>query len=73
MSDRLRAEPRLSADEAPTIILEAMDLEAKMLEGEEGPGPVPILFSRDPAETRRILGEHPDRINPGRNSPLVWR
>ncbi len=64
-ADRLRAEPRLSADEAPAIILEAMDLETEMLEGDEGPGPVPILFSRDPAETRRILGEWPDRINTG--------
>jgi hypothetical protein len=33
-----------------------------MLDSEPGPGPVPILFAREPQETRIALGEHPENI-----------
>ncbi len=64
-ADRLRAEPRLSADDCQAIQIEAIDLDTEWLTGEEGPGPVPVLFSRNPEETREILADHPDRIKPG--------
>ncbi len=64
-ADRLRAEPRLSADDCQAIQIEVVDLDTEWLNGDEGPGPVPVLFSRNPEETREFLASHPDRIKPG--------
>jgi hypothetical protein len=36
-----------------------------MLSGEPGPGPVPILFAREPRETRAALGDCPGNILTG--------
>ncbi len=66
-ADRLRVEPRLSADEGQAMQLEVLDVETEMLEEDDGPGPVPILFARDPPEIRAILAKHPGRIMPGEN------
>jgi hypothetical protein len=66
---RLRADPRLSADDGPGIHLETIDLEAEMLAGEPGPGPVPILFARDPSETRDSLDSNPGNIVRGIDKP----
>ncbi len=65
-ADRLRAEPRLSADEGQAMHLEALDVEADMLEEDDGPGLVPILFARDPPEVRDILAKFPGRIRTGK-------
>ncbi len=67
-AEKLRADPRLSADDGPGIHLETIDLEVEMLSGEPGPGPVPILFARDPSETRDSLGSNPGNVITGRNS-----
>jgi hypothetical protein len=64
-ADRLRAEPRLSADEGQAMHLEALEVEADMLEEDDGPGLVPILFARDPPEVRDILAKFPNRIKTG--------
>jgi hypothetical protein len=61
-ADRLRADPRLTADDFPCIQIETVDLETEMLDSRPGPGPVPILFAREPRETRLTLGECPDNI-----------
>jgi hypothetical protein len=61
-AERLRADPRLTADDIPCIQIETVDLETEMLGGRPGPGPVPILFAREPRETRLILGDCPDNI-----------
>jgi hypothetical protein len=61
-AERLQADPQLSADDGPGIHLESIDLEVEMLAGEPGPGPVPILFARDPSETRDSLGSNPGNI-----------
>jgi hypothetical protein len=65
-ADRLRAEPRLSADDGQAMHLEALDVEAEMLEDDDGPGLVPILFARDPPDIREILAKFPDRIRAGK-------
>ncbi len=64
-ADRLRAEPRLSADEGQSMHLEVLDVEAEMLDEDDGPGLVPVLFARDPPEVREILAKFPDRIKTG--------
>jgi hypothetical protein len=67
-ADRLRADPRLTADDGPSIQIETMELDTEILIGDPGPGPVPILFARDPRETRITLGEHPGNILTGKRS-----
>jgi hypothetical protein len=65
-AERLRADPRLTADDGPGIQIETVDLETEMLEGEPGPGPVPILFTREPRETRAALGDCPRNVFTGK-------
>jgi hypothetical protein len=64
-AERLRADPRLSADDGPGIHLDTVDLDVEMLTGEPGPGPVPVLFARDPGETRDSLSSNPGNIVTG--------
>jgi hypothetical protein len=64
-AERLRADPRLSADDGPGIQIEMIDLETEMLTKEPGPGPVPILFAREPEEARDSLGSHPGKVITG--------
>jgi hypothetical protein len=64
-AERLRVDPRLSADDSPGIHIESIDLETEMLSREPGPGPVPILFTREPQEARDSLGESPGNILTG--------
>jgi hypothetical protein len=64
-AERLRADPRLTADDGPGIQIETIDLETEMLEGEPGPGPVPTLFAREPRETRTALGDCPRNVFTG--------
>ncbi len=64
-AERLRADPRLSADDGPSIHLETIALDVEMMAGEPGPGPVPILFARDPCETRDSLGSNPGNVFTG--------
>jgi hypothetical protein len=64
-AERLRGDPRLSADDGPSIHLETIDLDVEMMTGEPGPGPVPILFARDPGETRESLGLNPGNVITG--------
>ncbi len=70
-ADRLRADPRLTADDGPSIQIKTMELDTEMLIGDPGPGPVPILFARDPRETRITLGEHPGNILTGKRR--LWK
>ncbi len=65
-ADRLRADPRLSADDGQAMHLKALDVETEMLEDDDGPGLVPILFARDPPDIREILAKFPDRIRTGK-------
>ncbi len=62
-AERLRANPRLTADDGPGIQIETVDLETEMLSGE----PVPILFAREPRETRAALGDCPGNILTGKS------
>ncbi len=64
-AERLRGDPRLSADDGPSIHLETINLDVEMMAGEPGPGPVPILFARDPSETRESLGSNPGNVVTG--------
>jgi hypothetical protein len=64
-ADRLRADPRLSADDGAAIQIESIDLDTEMMAGEPGPGPVPVLFAREPHETRESLAESPNNILTG--------
>jgi hypothetical protein len=64
-ADRIRAEPRLSADDGPAIHLETIELETEFLGASDGPGLVPVVFARDPREIRELLTEYPDRIETG--------
>ncbi len=66
-AERLRADPRLTADDGPSIHIETLDLDTEMLDSEPGPGPVPILFAREPRETRIALGENPENILIGKS------
>ncbi len=71
-ADRLRADPRLSADDGPGIQIESIDLDTEMMTNEPGPGPMPILFAREPQEARISLGESPGNILTGtRNVPRI--
>ncbi len=69
-ANRLRSEPRLTADDGPAMHLEVLELEAEMLEKGDGRGPVPIFFARNPPEVREVLAEHPERIETGTREPL---
>ncbi len=64
-AERLRADPRLSADDCQGIHLEVVNLDVEMLTGEPGPGPVPTLFARDPSETRDSLTSCPGNVTTG--------
>ncbi len=64
-AERLRADPRLSADDGPGIHINTVDLDVEMLTREPGPGPVPVLFARDPSETRDSLSSNPGNIVTG--------
>jgi hypothetical protein len=66
-ADRLRAEPRLSADDSRTMHIEVLDVETEWMDGDDGPGPVPVLFARDPPDIREILAKNPDRIKAGKS------
>ncbi len=57
---------QLYADDGQAMHLEALDVEAEMLEDDDGPGLVPILFARDPPDIREILAKFPDRIRTGK-------
>jgi hypothetical protein len=61
-AERLRADPRLTADDGPGIQIETVELETEMVNSEPGPGPVPILFAREPQETRLTLGDCPGNV-----------
>jgi hypothetical protein len=67
-AERLRADPRLTADDGPSIHIETLELNTEMLDDEPGPGPVSILFAREPREARITLGEHPGNILIGKNT-----
>ncbi len=69
-ADRLRSEPRLTADDGPAMHLEILELEAEMLEKEDGRGPVPIFFARNPPEVWEVLAEHPERVETGTRALL---
>ncbi len=73
-AERLRADPRLTTDDIACIQIETVDLEAEMLSGQPGPGPVPILFAREPRETRLALGDCPSNILKGnaRMEGIIW-
>ncbi len=62
---RLRADPRLSADDGLGIQIETIDLDTEMLDGEPGPCPVPILLAREPPDTRDCLGDSPENVLTG--------
>ncbi len=64
-AERLRSDPRLTADDIRCIQIETVDLETEILEGKPGPGPVPILFAREPKETRLALGDCPGNLHTG--------
>jgi hypothetical protein len=47
--------------------IEVLDVETEWLAGDDGPGPVPVLFARDPPDIREILAANPDRIKAGKS------
>jgi hypothetical protein len=65
-AERLRADPRLTADDVLCVQIETVDLETEMLDSKPGWRPVPILFARELRETRLVLGDCPGNLHTGK-------
>jgi hypothetical protein len=64
-SQFLRSEPHLSADDTETVQLDAFETDVDWKDDAPERGPIPVLFTRDPASVAAALSRHPERIYAG--------